>query len=250
MKPYQLISIQDCHESLVLIDQSIFFCLEPHPYITAGAPYDRASPFYLRQGVLKALSQAQQNLQSIQPTWKLAIFDAYRPVAVQEYMVNYTFQELLTARGLEKTTLTSSQLDAIWAEVYTFWAVPSHDLQTPPPHSTGAAIDLTLVDSDKKLIDMGSPIDEISERSFPEYFYHQAQRLDLNPNQKDDYLKVHQHREILYQAMGQAGFQRHPQEWWHFSLGDQLWAWQIQQQSGCSMIARYGPADLISSQGS
>ncbi|AFY59426.1 M15 family metallopeptidase [Synechococcus sp. PCC 6312] len=247
MKPYQLLSIQDCHESLVPIDQSIFFCLEPHPYLAIGAPYDTVSPFYLRQGVLNALYQAQQNLQSIQPTWKLAIFDAYRPVAVQDYMVNYTFQELLRGRGLTETMLSPSILAAIWAEVYTFWAVPSHDPKTPPPHSTGAAIDLTLVDSDKKLIDMGSPIDEISDRSFPEYFYHQAQRLDLT-NQKDDYLKVHQHREILDQAMSQAGFQRHPQEWWHFSLGDQLWAWQIEQQTGQSMVAHYGRADLITSQ--
>jgi D-alanyl-D-alanine dipeptidase len=25
--------------------------------------------------------------------------------------------------------------------------------------------------------------------------------------------------------MAAAGFARHPNEWWHFSLGDQLWAW-------------------------
>ncbi|WP_413325826.1 M15 family metallopeptidase [Synechococcus sp. MIT S9503] len=26
--------------------------------------------------------------------------------------------------------------------------------------------------------------------------------------------------------MTEAGFARHPNEWWHFSHGDQLWAWQ------------------------
>ena len=26
-------------------------------------------------------------------------------------------------------------------------------------------------------------------------------------------------------AMNQAGFVQHPCEWWHFSFGDQLWAW-------------------------
>jgi D-alanyl-D-alanine dipeptidase len=25
--------------------------------------------------------------------------------------------------------------------------------------------------------------------------------------------------------MAAAGFARHPNEWWHFSHGDQLWAW-------------------------
>jgi zinc D-Ala-D-Ala dipeptidase len=29
----------------------------------------------------------------------------------------------------------------------------------------------------------------------------------------------------LWQIMNDAGFIRHPAEWWHFSLGDQLWAW-------------------------
>jgi D-alanyl-D-alanine dipeptidase len=46
--------------------------------------------------------------------------------------------------------------------------------------------------------------------------------------------------------MTQAGFERHPQEWWHFSLGDQLWAWQRQQQTGELVMAHYGRADLIS----
>ena len=26
--------------------------------------------------------------------------------------------------------------------------------------------------------------------------------------------------------MGTAGFVQHPNEWWHFSHGDQMWAWQ------------------------
>jgi D-alanyl-D-alanine dipeptidase len=30
-------------------------------------------------------------------------------------------------------------------------------------------------------------------------------------------------------VMGEAGFAQHPGEWWHFSWGDQLWAWRTQQ---------------------
>jgi D-alanyl-D-alanine dipeptidase len=41
--------------------------------------------------------------------------------------------------------------------------------------------------------------------------------------------------------MESAGFLRHPGEWWHFSLGDQLWAWLYNQRNPeSSMIARYG----------
>ena len=35
--------------------------------------------------------------------------------------------------------------------------------------------------------------------------------------------------------METAGFAQHPNEWWHFSLGDQLWAWRTGGQT-----ARYG----------
>jgi D-alanyl-D-alanine dipeptidase len=29
--------------------------------------------------------------------------------------------------------------------------------------------------------------------------------------------------------MESQGFAQHPNEWWHFSYGDQLWAWQRSQ---------------------
>ena len=33
-------------------------------------------------------------------------------------------------------------------------------------------------------------------------------------------------RDLLANVMRKAGFVRHPHEWWHFSYGDQLWAWK------------------------
>ncbi len=247
MKPYQAIPIEDCQEPLVEIPQPLFFYLEPHPYVAVGAPYGTASPFYLRQGVLEALVHAQIILQAQYPAWKLAIFDAYRPVAVQQYMVDYTFQALLAARHLNQASLSDSAHNALWQEVYTFWAIPSDNPQTPPPHSTGAAIDLTLVDEKNQLVDMGSPIDEISERSFPDYFNQVSQQENLTARERDYYHQIHHHRQVLLTAMAQAGFQRHPQEWWHFSWGDQLWAWQLSQHTGETIKARYGRADLVQS---
>jgi D-alanyl-D-alanine dipeptidase len=51
---------------------------------------------------------------------------------------------------------------------------------------------------------------------------------------------AHGHRQILAEVMATAGFQQHPNEWWHFSLGDQLWAWQLNQQQSRHVTARYG----------
>lgn len=212
-KPYQRIPIQECGESLVPIPLEQFAVVDPHPYAMLGAPYGERSPYYVREGVLRALVQAQAHLQQRHPGWRIQIFDAYRPIPVQQFMVDYTYNQLLQEWQSEQPGRTDAP-EALMTQVYQFWAAPSHDIATPPPHSTGAAIDITLVDAQRQVVDMGSDIDEISERSYPNHFAEQ-------PNGET----FHHHRAILAQAMRAAGFRQHPNEWWHFSLGDQLWAW-------------------------
>ena len=204
-----------------------FSVVSPHPYEALGAPYGDKSPYFLRQGVLDRLLQAQTALQTDIPGWRLQIFDAYRPIPVQQFMVDHTFTQLAAAEGLDMASLTDEVRSRIQADVLTFWAIPSPNPNTPPPHSTGAAIDLTLCDAAGQSVDMGSPIDEISPRSYPNHF---ADSPD--PDAK----KAHHHRSLLARVMVGAGFCQHQNEWWHFSLGDQLWAWQMRE--GAS--ARYG----------
>lgn len=237
MKPYQAVPIKDCGESLVSIPTHCFAMVDPHPYQQLGAPYGGQSPYRLRSGVLRALQIAQSWLQQQQPQWQIQIFDAYRPVAVQQFMVNHALEELRQQRYPNQMPLTEDQHRMLMAEVIQFWAIPSHDPNTPPPHSTGAAVDISLVNVAGEPIPMGSPIDEISERSWPNYFADSA-----DPEAQ----RFHHHRQLLNRAMAAAGFCRHPQEWWHFSLGDQLWAW-LQQQANPTqtVIARYGRAEDI-----
>jgi D-alanyl-D-alanine dipeptidase len=190
--------------------------VDPHPYHVLGAPYGNHSPFWVRQGVLERLLQAQADLQKQCPGWRLQIFDAYRPLAVQQFMVDYTLAQLVRSRQLQPTELTSEHRHTLLQEVYQFWALPSSNPTTPPPHSTGAALDLTLIDAKGTVVAMGSPIDELSPRSHPEHF----------ANQTDPASQAYHHqRQVLRGVMIRAGFQQHPQEWWHFSWGDQLWAW-------------------------
>ncbi len=229
MKPYQKIAIAECHEPLVEIPDS-FARVTPHPYAKLGAPYGEKSPFFVRQGVLDRLLMADSRLQTFQPGWKIQIFDAYRPVAVQQFMVDYTLKELVNANGLDLETLPATQREEFQQQVYQFWAMPNLDPATPPPHSTGASIDVTLIDETGNTIDMGSEIDEISERSFPNHFANSG-------------LPCHQHREILAHSMISAGFKRHWNEWWHFSHGDQIWAWLTNQEDpSANAIAKYGRA--------
>ncbi|MBT9313478.1 M15 family metallopeptidase [Leptothoe kymatousa] len=227
-KPYQRVPIQECGEPLVPIPLEQFAVVDPHPYAVLGAPYGERSPYYVRQGVLQALLQAQELLQTDHPGWRIQIFDAYRPIAVQQFMVDYTYGQLLQDWQKQHPGGSEAPKQELMDQVCQFWAAPSHDPATPPPHSTGAAVDITLVDDGQQVVDMGSEIDEISERSFPNYFA-----------DKPGGEQFHQARLILSQAMKSAGFQQHPNEWWHFSLGDQLWAWL---EADKTKTARYGGA--------
>ncbi|MEQ9669316.1 M15 family metallopeptidase [Coleofasciculus sp. G2-EDA-02] len=229
MKPYYQILIRDCGEPLVPIPLEQFAVESPHPYEKLGAPYGKTSPYHLRQTVLEALIAAQNDLQQRCPGWRILIFDAYRPVAVQQFMVNHTFAEVVRSQNLNPATLSETQRQIIWQQVYQIWALPSPDPLTPPPHSTGAAVDITLVNHKGETIDMGSEIDELSPRSHPDYYAQQWQ------------LPYHAHRQLLRDIMQKAGFQRHPGEWWHFCCGDQMWAWLCHQQNpNQRFIARYG----------
>lgn len=227
MKPYQQIPIEECGEALVAIPIEQFACVTPHPYVELGAPYGSLSPYFLRQGVVKKLLQAQAHLQQQKPGWRLQIFDAYRPIPVQQFMVDYAFEQLVWAEGLAVATLDGEMRSHFQTKVSEFWAVPSLDPHTPPPHSTGAAVDLTLVNADGKPVNMGSAIDELSPRSHPRHFA-ECKTLEMQ--------QYHLSRSLLTYAMSTVGFRQHPNEWWHFSMGDQLWAWQV----GNGTVAIYG----------
>ncbi|MFM7674057.1 MAG: M15 family metallopeptidase [Synechococcus sp.] len=251
MRPWSSIPIHDCGEPLQALPAA-FWRLEPHPYAALGAPYGHAAgPFQLRSGVVERLLRAQGILQEQEPALRLAIFDAWRPVAVQRFMVRHTvteechrleldpapalalIEEPPRGSGLEgdgPSLAASAAHRQVVATVGRFWAPPSDDPATPPPHSTGGAVDLTLASADGTPVEMGGAIDALEAVSEPDHYREAAGADPTGPA-----ALWHGRRELQQQAMVAAGFAQHPNEWWHFSHGDQLWAWQRGEDS-----ARYG----------
>lgn len=82
------------------------------------------------------------------------------------------------------------------------------------PHSTGGAVDLTLIDSNRNWFEMGTEFnaDPIKTKgatyTLAENISHEARR----------------NRELLSDAMSSVGFVNYPTEWWHWSYGDKYWA--------------------------
>ena len=165
--------------------------------------------------MVRRLLEAQQRLLDHDPSLRLSIFDAWRPIAVQAFMVEHSIAELCRERGVE--VRSGDAFDQVVADVGRFWAAPSRDPATPPPHSTGAAVDLTLSSSDGTPLAMGGEIDAIGAVSEPQHY---AGRED------SDAQRWHQRRQLLADVMEASGFAQHPNEWWHYSFGDQLWAWR------------------------
>ena len=226
MRPWSPIPIQDCGEPLQPIPR-LLWRMEPHPYMALGAPYGASgNPFQLRQGVVQRLLNAQERLIQHDASLRLSIFDAWRPIAVQAFMVDHSIAELCCERGVKARS--GDAFDRVVADVGRFWADPSRDPATPPPHSTGAAVDLTLSSCDGTPLDMGGEIDAIGAVSEPQHY---------RGREDPDARCWHQRRQLLADVMEAAGFAQHPNEWWHYSFGDQLWAWRKGEA-----VARYAEA--------
>ena len=232
MRPWSDRPITDCREPLLALPDDLLR-LEPHPYVAVGAPYGPAAdPFRLRAGVVDRLLQAQMLLQQRDSALRLAIFDAWRPLAVQAFMVEWSVAQEAQRLGLQADDV--SGMHQVRRAVNRFWAAPSRDPATPPPHSTGAAVDLTLASSvDGVPLFMGGAIDAIDVVSEPDHFAAAVSGSEQ--------ALWHRRRCLLRSVMVEAGFAQHPNEWWHFSHGDQLWAWRTD-----AVMAVYAEADSSS----
>ncbi|OGC81639.1 MAG: hypothetical protein A2V81_05225 [Candidatus Abawacabacteria bacterium RBG_16_42_10] len=168
----------------------------------------------VRRAVLKKLLAAQRSLPS---GLQIQIREGYRPLEVQKnYWDEYCAK-------LETKYPTWSQ-EQIRDEAMRFVAPPD----IVPPHTTGGAVDLTLVHMlgaslymgksiyKGKSLDMGTDMND-EEASLNKASY------TANPNISTEARK---NRDLLVKAMTGVGFINYPTEWWHWSYGDRYWAHQ------------------------
>jgi D-alanyl-D-alanine dipeptidase len=144
---------------------------------------------------------------------ELFLFDAWRPKAVQVYFHDVWMPAELARRqpGLRGAALTEA--------VERYWAAPSTDESSPAPHATGAAVDLTIRWVGADPLWMGSIFDDATALAHRDRF----ENLDADTMSFSDE-EARANRRLLHWVMADEDFAGHPDEWWHFSWGDQLWA--------------------------
>jgi D-alanyl-D-alanine dipeptidase len=151
---------------------------------------DLYSPFdcaWLHRDAAAALEQVVAWLAARRPGYTALVLDALRPQRVQQQL-----WDRLEGTGLQM-----------------YLANPARG----SIHSYGMALDITILDESGRELDMGTGFDDMTELSHPalEEGFVAAGRLSMDHAAN---------RQLLRDAMFQAGFVGINTEWWHFDCGD------------------------------
>jgi D-alanyl-D-alanine dipeptidase len=205
-------------------------CADIYTYGIAGVnhywqphnpPYYHSVPgaieqLMLREGVIDRLRRVSERLEA--SGLELFVFDAWRPNAVQAYFYNEWFPEHL------RKMFPGWTEDQISNEVGSYWAKPAAsqkdvDPESPPPHATGAAVDLTIRFLKGDPLWMGTIFDDVTKTAH-------ADALEGIPTSALSFSEreARDNRRLLYWVMEVEGLLVNPNEWWHYSVGDQLWS--------------------------
>jgi len=190
------IPINDNGEKLVNLRNycpKLIINIEPKRRTEQNLPNDTC---YVRETVASKLSIAQRALPR---GFKLMIRDAYRPLKIQKRLYLNYYETVKHQNPNWTHVEIKRKTDKFVAPI-----------EIIPPHSTGGAVDLTIVDSDGNQLDMGTELYTFS--------------IDTYTNSKHISKLAMNNRKMLISVMTKAGFINYPIEWWHWTYGDRYWA--------------------------
>lgn len=199
------VPVKDNGEPLVRIQDFVIELVFKAPkYIRESGKRFVAQASTARTGVAEKLAIAQRLLP---PGHKFFLRSAYRSLTVQRKTYQKTFDKI-------RKNNPEWSLDRLKEEVSKFVA----PLDIVPPHSTGGAVDISIIGSDGKQLDMGTRIG-------------QDTNLEKTRTDSDEIsATAKKNRRLLIKIMTTAGFINYPTEWWHWSYGDQYWAAELKKK--------------------
>lgn len=148
--------------------------------------YGDLTEAYLHPDAAAAVAKAQQILKSLHPSYKLIVYDAARPMSVQQKMWD-------AVKGTPK---------------YIYVSNPAHGGGL---HNYGLAVDISIADSLNTPLPMGTEVDFMGAAS---HITNEAQLV----KEKKITAWERDNRLLLRKVMKEAGFRPLPGEWWHFNL--------------------------------
>lgn len=160
---------------------------------------------YVRKEVYHMLAAACNLLPN---GYKLRIFDAWRPFLLQEELYEVYSGNIIKIFGLEESAEEERR-----AMIQRFVSEPIGNRDIPPVHTTGGAVDVTLIDAYGKELEMGTGFDDFTDRTYTAFYEGRKEQVIID------------NRRLLYGVMTKAGFTNLPSEWWHYDYGDRFWGY-------------------------
>ena len=164
------------------------------------------SKAYVRKSVAEMLMKAQALLPE---GYTFEILDAWRPYEVQLHLFN-TYKNDLISDNPDLLKLSEEELIK---KVCEFVSYPDKSKRLSFVHSSGGAIDLTILDEKGNSLDMGTEFDDFTDKAYTSWFEEHGGDETIIRN-----------RRLLCNVMTSVGFTNYPAEWWHYDFGDVFWA--------------------------
>ena len=149
--------------------------------------YERMKRAYLQPDVAQRLAYCQVYLSALDTSMHLLVYDAARPVDVQQLMWNALDTVPASQRGKYVSNPANLSL-----------------------HNLGCAVDITICNSEGIAIDMGAGFDDFRDIAFPSK---EAQYLKSGALTNEQ----HENRLLLRKVMSSQKFRQLPTEWWHYN---------------------------------
>ena len=141
---------------------------------------------FLHPQAAKALAKAQKELKRLRPDLSLIVFDAARPMSIQQQMWD-------VVKGTSKNIYVSNPANGGGL------------------HNYGFAVDVSICDEKGDKIPMGTLIDHMGKEAHPEYETSMLAKGKISKEAVNN-------RKLLRRVMSAGGFRVLKTEWWHFNL--------------------------------
>ena len=153
---------------------------------TGRVLYTDLKDAYLHPDAAQALKKCQQRLKELRPELSLIVYDAARPMSVQQKMWD-------VVKGTSKNIYVSNPANGGGL------------------HNYGFAVDITICDAHGDSIPMGTKIDYMGRAAQPEFEDEMVRKGIISR-------EAVANRKLLRDVMAVGGFKVLKTEWWHFNL--------------------------------
>lgn len=201
------IPVRENHEALIDLRDQTAIVFGPPPIAPNNMDYTK-----VRKTIYDKLIEAQNKLPD---GFRFCLYEGYRNLNLQQKI----FQDRYNSLREENPSLSHEEI-FIESTKFVSPVINLDGSVNIPPHATGAAVDVYLLDKNGKVVDMGIHLDDT---------YHDLAGTYCKTDSDAISEQAKKYRHMMSNVLLAVGFVNYPTEYWHWSYGDRYWAYQTHQ---------------------